>query len=128
MCYVNKLDRMGADFNRCVSMIKTRLSANPVPIQLPIGAEADFIGIIDLVKMRAVIYEEETLGAKYRYAEIPEDMRGQAEEARVFMIESVAETDEALIEKYLGGEELTEEEIKKGIRAATLSMQIVPVL
>lgn len=127
-CFVNKLDRMGADFNRCVQMIKTRLSAKPVPLQLPIGLEADFKGIIDLVTMQAVIYEEETLGAKYHYTDIPAEMRGAAEEARAFMIESVAETDEALIEKYLGGEELTTEEIKSGIRRATLAMEIFPVL
>ncbi len=127
-CFVNKMDRMGADFNRCVSMIKERLACNPVPIFLPIGAEADFLGIIDLVKMQAIIYEEETLGAKYHYGDIPENLVGQAQEARSFLLEAIAETDEALLEKYLGGEELTEEEMKKGIRKGCLEMSFIPIV
>lgn len=128
MCFINKMDRMGADFERCVSMIKDRLKANPVPIQLPIGREEDFVGIIDLIENKAIIYEEETLGAKYHYAEIPDEYKEKAETARSFMLDAVAESDESLMEKYLGGETLTKEEIISGIRTSCLSQAITPVL
>ena len=128
ICFVNKMDRMGADFNRCVEMMRTRLKARPVPLQLPIGSEENFTGVIDLVENRAIIYEEETLGAKYHYSEIPDDMKGVADEARTFMLEAIAESDEALMEKYLGGEALSTEEIVRGIRTSCLEQSIVPVL
>lgn len=127
-CFVNKMDRMGADFERCVEMMRARLTCTPIPIQLPIGREDAFTGIIDLVTMKATIYEEETLGAKYRYEDIPAEYAEQAKKARTTLIEAVAETDESLLEKYLGGEELTEDEIHVGIRKACLTMSWVPVL
>lgn len=128
MCFVNKLDRMGADFDKCVESIRERLQCVAVPLQVPIGTEENFIGIIDLVEMRAVIYEEETLGAKYRYDDIPEEYREKAEAARTVLLDAVAETDEGLLEKYLGGESLTVEQIQKGIRTGCLSMLFVPIL
>ena len=127
-CFVNKMDRMGADFERCVEMMKTRLDCTPVPIQLPIGSQEDFKGVIDLVSMKAIVYFEETLGAKYEYQDIPDDLKQEAEDARVLLLESIAESDEALMEKYLEGEELTVEEIEQGIRKACLDISFVPVL
>ncbi len=127
-CFVNKMDRMGADFTRCVEMMKTRLSCAPVPIQIPIGSQEDFKGVIDLVSMKAIVYLEETLGAKYEYQDIPEDLKQEAEDARVLLLESIAENDEALMEKYLEGEELSVEEIEQGIRKACLDISFIPVL
>ena len=126
MCYVNKMDITGADFFHVVKMIKDRLKANPVPIQLPIGKEDTFRGIIDLVNMEADVYYDD-LGKDIRVEPIPEDMVGLADEYRTQMIESVAETDDALFEKYCAGEEITTEELKKAIRAATIANKIVPV-
>lgn len=128
ICFVNKMDRMGADFERCIYMMRSRLACNPIPLQLPIGREDEFKGIIDLVSMQAVIYEEETLGAKYRYEQIPAEYQDEASKARTLLIESIAETDEALLDKYLSGEDLNPEEIFSGIRKACLSMTIIPVL
>ncbi len=127
MAYVNKMDIMGADFYRVVSMMKERLKCNAVPIQLPIGAEDSFKGIIDLVEMKAYVYYDD-LGKDIREEEIPEDMKDKAEQYRSELLDSVAEQDEALMEKYLGGEDLTIEEIKAGIRAATISNHMVPVV
>ena len=127
MAYVNKMDIMGADFYNVLDMMKTRLKCNAVPIQLPIGAEDTFRGVIDLIEMNADIYYDE-MGTDMRVEEIPEDMREQAEEYRAAMIEAVAEQDEELMEKYLEGEELTKEEIKRGIRLGTLANTLVPVV
>ena len=126
MCCVNKMDITGADFFHVVKMIKDRLKANPVPIQLPIGKEDTFRGIIDLVNMEADVYYDD-LGKDIRVEPIPEDMVDLANEYRTQMIESVAETDDALFEKYCAGEEITTEELKKAIRAATIANKIVPV-
>ena len=126
VCYVNKMDITGADFFHVVKMIKDRLKANPVPIQLPIGKEDTFRGIIDLVNMEADVYYDD-LGKDIRVEPIPEDMVDLANEYRTQMIESVAETDDALFEKYCAGEEITTEELKKAIRAATIANKIVPV-
>ena len=128
ICFVNKMDRAGADFERCVEMMRTRLGAKPVPVQLPIGREDVYKGLVDLIDMRAVIYEEDTLGAKYRYTDIPEDMRQAADDAHKYMIESIAENDEKLLEKYLGGETLTREEIIGGLRKGCIDFAFVPVL
>ncbi|PLX73408.1 MAG: elongation factor G [Desulfuromonas sp.] len=128
IAFINKMDRIGADFNRGVEMIKDRLGANPVPIQLPIGKEDYFKGIIDLVEMKAIVWADEALGAKYEVAEIPEELVAEAEAAREMMLEEISANDEELMEKYLGGEELTVEEIKAGIRGATLRLDINPVL
>ena len=126
MVYVNKMDITGANFMLCVDQLKTRLHANGVPIQLPIGAEDTFKGIVDLIKMKAYIHKDEQ-GKEIEECEIPEDMKELAEEYRNKMVESVAEQDEELMMKYLEGEELSEEEIKKGLRAGTIANTIVPV-
>ncbi len=128
LCFVNKMDRTGADFERCVEMIKDRLGATPLVIQLPIGKEAEFAGVVDLVRMKALVWLEETLGAKWEEREIPGELQEAAELAREQMIETAVEADEALMEKYLEGEELTEDELRSAIRKGTLSFQFVPVL
>ncbi|HJC54462.1 MAG TPA: elongation factor G [Candidatus Gemmiger stercoravium] len=127
MVYVNKMDTMGADFFRCVQMLHDRLHANGVPIQLPVGQEDTFKGIVDLIDMKADIYYDD-MGNDVRVEEIPEDMKEQAQEYHDKLIEAVAETDEDLMMKYLEGEELTKEEIKAALRKATISNEIVPVV
>ncbi len=127
MVYVNKMDTMGADFFRCVQMLHDRLHANGVPIQLPIGQEDTFKGIVDLIDMKADVYYDD-MGNDVRVEEIPEDMKEQAQEYHDKLIEAVAETDEELMMKYLEGEELTKEEIKAALRKATISNEIVPVV
>ena len=126
MAYVNKMDILGADFFNVVQMMKDRLQCNAVPIQLPIGKEDDFKGLIDLVEMKAYVYYD-NLGKDIRQEEIPADMLEMAEEYRASLVEHVAETDEELMMKYLEGEELTIEEIKKGIRTATINVTMIPV-
>ena len=128
MAFLNKMDRVGADFDMCVNDIKEKLGGNGVPIQLPIGAEDDFEGIIDLVTMKEYLFKDETMGADYDITEIRAELAEKAEEAREHMIESVVETDDELMEKYFGGEEITEEEIKKALRTATIAGTVVPVL
>lgn len=128
IAFVNKMDRVGADFFNVVNMIRERLSANPVPIQLPMGQGELFTGIIDLVKMKAVVYKEETLGATWEEFEIPKELKDMAFEYRTKLLESISEFDDTLLVKYLDGEEIKEEEIKAAIRKATLEFKIVPVL
>ncbi|HJD57801.1 MAG TPA: elongation factor G [Rickettsia endosymbiont of Ceroptres masudai] len=128
MCFVNKMDRMGADFYRCVEMIKDRLGAKPLVIQLPVGIEENFKGIIDLVKMKAVIWKDESLGAEYFEEDIPADMKDKAEEYRAKLLDTVVELDDHIMERYLSGEEVTEEEIKRLIRKGTISAEFYPVL
>ncbi len=128
MAFINKMDRVGADFSRGVAMIRDRLGANPVPIQLPIGAEDLFRGVIDLVQMKAIIWDNEAMGASYEVTEIPAELLDEAVAAREVMLEEISSVDEELMEKYLGGEELTIEEVKSGIRTATMALQINPVL
>ncbi len=128
IAFVNKMDRVGADFFNVVSMIRERLGANPVPIQLPMGQGELFTGIIDLVKMKSVVYKEETLGATWEEFEIPKELRDMVFEYRTKLLESVSEFDDTLLVKYLDGEEIKEEEIKAAIRKATLEFKIVPVL
>jgi elongation factor G len=125
IAFVNKMDRAGADFLRVVEMIGQRLRANPVPIQLPIGAEEDFAGVIDLIRMKAIYWDMETQGMKFEYKAIPAELQAQAEEYRAKMIEAAAEGDDALTEKYLDGQELTEAEIKRGLKARSLKNEIV---
>ncbi|ABZ83952.1 translation elongation factor g [Heliomicrobium modesticaldum Ice1] len=127
IAYINKMDRIGADFFRGVSMIRERLGANPVPIQIPIGAEDQFKGIVDLITMKAIIYVDD-LGKTSDVTEIPEDLADIAAEYREKLLEAVAESDEELMMKYLEGEELTEEEIRNGIRKSTLAVKMIPVL
>ncbi len=129
IAFVNKMDRIGADFYNVEKQIRERLKANPVPIQIPIGAEDNFKGVVDLVKMKALVWEDEAaLGSKYEIVDIPAELQEKAEEYREKLIEAVAETDEELMEKYFAGEELTEDEIKKAIRKATINLEIVPML
>ena len=127
MIYVNKMDATGADFFRCVNTVRDRLKANAVPIQIPVGAEADFKGMIDLISNHAIITYDD-LGKDVRIEEIPAELADQAEEYRMAMIEAIAETDEALMEKYLEGEELTEEELHAALRKATIANEIVPCI
>ncbi len=124
IAFVNKMDRAGANFLRCVEQIKTRLRGNPVPIQLPIGAEDGFVGVVDLVKMKAIWWDEETQGMKFEYREIPAGMRQECEEWRGKMIEAAAEGDETLLNKYLESGSLSDEEIKRGLRERALKNQI----
>ena len=128
MAFVNKMDRTGANFERVVGQIKDRLGARPVPIQLPIGAEEGFEGVIDLVKMRAVYWDTEKMGTSYEARDIPAELADEAQAAHEFMIEAAAEASEELMEKYLEGGELTEEEVIAGLRTSTLANEIVPVL
>ncbi|WP_333698463.1 elongation factor G [Kordiimonas lacus] len=128
MCFVNKMDRMGANFGRCVDMIKNRLGATALVLQLPIGAEAEYEGLIDLIKFKEVLWKGEDLGASYEYVDIRDELKEEAEAARMEMIETAVESDEALMEKYLEGEELTEEELKGAIRKGTIQGLYVPVL
>ena len=128
ICFINKLDRTGADFWRCVDMIRERLGARPVPIQLPIGNEDKFRGIVDLITMKAIIYKVEDLGAEGEEIEIPADMLEAARAHREKMIEAVAEMDDELTHKYLEGHDLSPQDIKRGLRLGTLEYRIVPVL
>lgn len=127
LAFVNKMDITGADFHRVVNMMRERLHANAVPIQLPIGAESTYVGLIDLLKMKAEIYVDE-MGTKHDEAEIPENLRAEAEEYRAKLVEAVAETEDHLMEKFLEGEELTNEELATGIRNATIQGKMTPVL
>ncbi|MBN2700558.1 MAG: elongation factor G [Methylothermaceae bacterium] len=128
LAFVNKMDRQGADYLRVIDQIRTRLGAFPVPIQLPIGSEDNFQGVVDLVKMKAIYWDEETLGNRFEEKEIPEEMAAQCEEWREKMVEAAAEADEELMEKYLENGELSTEEVKRGLRARTLAGEIVLTL
>lgn len=128
MVFVNKMDRAGANFMRVVNQMKDRLGAKAVPIQLPIGAEDDFKGVIDLIKMKAILWNEEDQGMTFDYADIPADMLEEAEEARSNMVEAAAEANDDFMNKYLEGEELTEDEIKAGLRARTLDNDLILTL
>jgi elongation factor G len=128
ICFINKMDRVGADFFHSVDTIVERLRARPVPIQIPVGAEEKFLGVVDLVEMKAVIWRDETLGAEFDIVEIPADLLEQAKSYREQMIEAVSEFDDKLFEKYVEGAALTVDEIKAGIRKATIAMKIFPVI
>ncbi len=128
LAFVNKMDRVGADFFRVIKMIEDRLGARPAVVQLPVGAEDKFVGVIDLVSMKAVVWEEESLGAKFHEAPIPEELAAQAEQYREKLIETAADCDETIVEKYLDGKEISEAELRKAIRSGTLSLKIVPIL
>ena len=128
MAFVNKMDRIGADFGRGVNMMRDRLGANPVPIQLPIGKEDYFKGVVDLVEMRAMVWDDESLGAKFDVIEIPAEMVDEVQEARERLVEEVCSHDDVLMDKYLGGEEISNKELKAGIRKATMNLAINPVL
>ena len=127
IAFVNKMDRVGADFDRCVRMMRERLGASPVVLQLPLGREDAFSGVIDLVEMSAYIYDGESLGAQFRDTDIPEEYADLALVAREAMVEAVAETDEELLEKYLSGAEVTNDELRAALRRATVSNSLQPV-
>jgi len=128
LAFINKMDRLGADFFRVVKMIETRLGARPAVMQLPIGAEDKFAGVVDLITMKAVVWEDESLGAKFHEEKIPEDLQDQANEYREKLLEAAADADEALMEKYLDGKPITEAELRVAIRKATLALKIVPIV
>ena len=128
ICFINKMDKLGADFYYSVDTIKDKLGVKPLVMQLPIGAESDFHGVVDLVRMVAYYWKDEAdLGAKYDTIDIPDDLKDKAEQYRTELIEAVAESDEALLEKYLGGEEISEEEIRKAVRKMTIDQTAFPV-
>ena len=128
ICFVNKMDRMGADFYRCVDMIVDRLGASPVVVQLPIGSESDFVGVVDLVEMRAVRWKDESLGAEFVYEDIPADLQDKAQEYREKLIEAAVEVDDDAMEAYLEGQEPSVEVLKKCLRKGTVTSMFVPVL
>ena len=128
LAFVNKMDRVGADFLRVYQQIKDRLKGNPIPIQLPVGAEDHFQGVIDLVKMKAIIWDDASQGVKFEYGEIPASLKEQAQEWHDKMVEAAAEASEALLDKYLGGTALSEEEIVQALRQRTVAGEIVPML
>ena len=128
MCFVNKMDRIGADFFRCVDMIVDRLGATPLVTQLPIGAESDFIGVVDLLKMKAIIWKDESLGAEFEYKDIPDNLQDQAAEYREKLVELAVEQDDTAMEAYLEGNEPDEETLKACIRKGTVGLAFVPVL
>ena len=128
MIFVNKMDRAGADFSRVVAQVRERLGANPVPIQLPIGAEEAFAGIVDLIRMRAIYWSEADMGVSFEVREIPEDLVADARQYRTAILEAAAETDEALLDRFLEDGDLSEDEIRRGLRTGTLSGEIVAVM
>ncbi len=128
MAFVNKMDRTGADFFNVIKQMDEKLGANPIPIQIPIGAEENFEGVVDLIEMKGYVWDEESLGAKYEEIEIPEDLQEQAEEYRKIMLEAIADHNDELMEKYLMEEEITPNEIDEAIREATLDEEITPVM
>jgi elongation factor G len=128
VAFVNKMDRTGADFARVLEMIEARLGARPVPVQIPVGAEESFRGVVDLVRMRALIWDEETLGASWHEEEVPAELRDEARKYRDRMIEALCEENDSLMEKYLAGEAVSDEQIRAGLRQGTLRLRFVPVL
>jgi elongation factor G len=128
MAFVNKMDRTGADFYNVIEQMRNKLKANPIPIQIPIGAEDHFKGVVDLIEMQGIVWDDESLGAKYEVVDIPEELKEKAAEYRKIMLESIADHDDTLMEKYLMDEEISSEEIEGAIRKATLARDITPVL
>ncbi len=128
ICFINKMDRIGADFYHAVDTIVEKLNARPVPIQIPVGAEDQFKGVVDLIEMKARIWRDETLGAKYDDVEIPADLLDKAKEYREKLVEAVAESDDAMFEKFVNGEAISNEEVRAGLRKATLAQKVFPVI
>ena len=128
LCFVNKLDRTGADFFRCVEMIKERLGSKPLVLQLPVGLEANLKGVVDLIKMKAIVWKDEKLGAEYEITDIPDDLKQEAEKYRKDLVETAVEQDEKLMEDYLNGKEISEDQLIKCIRKGTINFNFVPVL
>ncbi len=128
ICFINKMDKTGADFEHAIDTIRKRLNARPVAIQMPIGQESNFKGVIDLLQMKAILWKDETLGAEYVVEEIPENLRKKAEAFHAQLVETAAENDDELLHKFLEGETITADEIKRALRAATISLKLFPVL
>ena len=128
ICFVNKMDKNGADFEYVLETIRKRLGARPVALQIPIGAEANFKGVVDLIEMKAILWHDETLGAEFSIEEIPANLEKKADAFRTQLIETIAETDDVLLEKFLEGETPTVEELKAGIRQATIDLKVFPVI
>ena len=128
IAFVNKMDRPGADFEKCIEMMRTRLRANPVALQWPLGKEDKFLGVIDLIRQRAIVYRDETLGAEYQVDAIPDELRDLVAAKREALIEAASEADETLFGKFVNGEEISDEELIQGVRRATIEMKMAPVL
>ncbi len=128
ICFINKIDKMGADFEHAVDTIRKRLSAKPIAIQIPIGQEANFIGVVDLITMKAIIWKDETMGAEYVVEEIPENLKKKAEAFRAQLVETVAENDDDMLHKFLEGEEISAAELKKSLRKSTIGLKVFPVV
>ena len=128
IAFVNKMDRAGADFFNCMEMMRTRLHANPVALQCPLGNEEEFRGVIDLIRQKAIVYRDETLGAEYELQEIPGELREEVAKLRERLVEAASEADESLFEKFVHGESISEDELKLAVRQATIAMKITPVL
>jgi elongation factor G len=128
ICFVNKMDRVGADYARCIAMIADRLGARPLVLQLPIGVESEFVGVVDLVAFNAVIWREETLGAQFDIVDVPSEMAAEAKTLRAKLVEAAVEQDDTALEAYLGGEEPSEEVLKQCIRMGTIGGAFVPIL
>src|SRR6266849_10913199 len=123
------MDRVGADYYRCLDMVRSRLGAHPVAVQIPIGSEDKFVGLVDLIEMKAFVWsDDETLGKEFQTVDIPADLREQAREYREKLIEGLAEVDDHLMEKYVGGQEITTEEVRSAVRKGTIAMTLFPVL
>ena len=128
ICFINKIDKMGADFEHAIDTIRKRLSAKPVAIQIPIGQEAKFVGVVDLIAMKAIIWKDETMGAEYEVEEIPADLKKKAEAFHAQLVETVAENDDEMLHKFLEGEEISSEELKKSLRKSTIELKLFPVV
>ena len=128
ICFINKIDKMGADFEHAVDTIRKRLSAKPVAIQIPIGQEAKFLGVIDLIAMKAIIWKDETMGAEYEVEEIPENLKKKAEAFHAQLVESIAENDDEILHKFLEGEEISADELRSSLRKSTIALKVFPVV
>ncbi len=128
ICFINKIDKMGADFEHAVDTIRKRLSAKPVAIQIPIGQEAKFVGVVDLIAMKAIIWKDETMGAEYITEEIPADLKKKAEAFHAQLVESIAENDDEILHKFLEGEEISADELRKSLRKSTIALKVFPVV
>ena len=128
ICFINKIDKMGADFEHAVDTIRKRLNAKPIAIQIPIGQEAKFVGVVDLIQMKAIIWKDETLGAEYVIEEIPENLKKKAEAFHAQLVETIAENDDDMLHKFLEGETISPEELKKSLRKSTIALKVFPVI
>jgi elongation factor G len=128
ICFINKMDKAGADFEHAIDTIRKRLNAKPVAIQIPIGQEAKFKGVVDIIQMKAIIWNDETLGAEYAVEAVPADLQKKAEAFRMQLVESVAENDDEMLHKFLEGEDISAEELKKSLRKSVIAMKLFPVI